>query len=244
MKKPIIGLIPLVDAGRDSFWMLPGYLNGIAAAGGIGVMLPLTAQDTDLEEILSRFDGFLFTGGHDVDPAIYGQVPTELCGELAPGRDAMEPKLLRGALKRGKPVFGICRGLQLMNAVLGGTLYQDIAAQFPSQTSHRMAAPYGRAEHEVDIVPGSPFAVWGMPEKIGVNSCHHQGIRDLAPDFRPMAVAPDGLIEAAYLPESPFCCAVQWHPEFFPTEHEISALLFRKFVEACAETRENKEQTK
>ena len=233
MKKPVIALIPLVDAGRDSLWMLPGYLNSIAAAGGIGVMLPLTHDDADLEDILNRFDGFLFTGGHDVDPAIYRQEKTELCGELAPDRDAMEPKLLRLALQAGKPVFGICRGLQLMNAVLGGTLYQDIAAQFPSETNHRMAAPYGRPEHPVKILPGTPFADWGIPETIGVNSCHHQGIHVLAPGLVPMAVAPDGLIEAAYLPDYPFGCAVQWHPEFFPAEDPISRIIFRNFVETC-----------
>lgn len=233
MKKPMIALIPLVDAGRDSLWMLPGYMNGIAAAGGIGVMLPLTQEDTDLEEILNRFDGFLFTGGHDVDPAIYNQEKTAHCGELAPGRDAMEPKLLQLAIQAGKPVFGICRGLQLMNAVLGGTLYQDIAAQFPSDTNHRMAAPYGRPEHPVKILPGTPFASWGIPESIGVNSCHHQGVHILSDRLAPMAVAPDGLIEAAYLPDYPFGCAVQWHPEFFHVDDPISRIIFRNFVEAC-----------
>lgn len=233
MKKPVIALIPLVDAGRDSLWMLPGYLNGIAAAGGIGVMLPLTGEDTDLEEILSRFDGFLFTGGHDVDPAIYGQEKTDLCGELAPGRDAMEPKLLTLALEAGKPVFGICRGLQLMNAVLGGTLYQDIVTQFPSETNHRMAAPYGRPEHPVTVLPGTPFAQWGIPETIGVNSCHHQGVHVLAERFAPMAIAPDGLVEAAYLPGYPFGCAVQWHPEFFSVDDPISRIIFKNFVASC-----------
>ncbi len=233
MKKPVIALIPLVDAGRDSLWMLPGYMNGIAAAGGIGVMLPLTGEDADLEEILSRFDGFLFTGGHDVDPVIYGQEKTELCGELAPGRDAMEPKLLTLALEAGKPVFGICRGLQLMNAVLGGTLYQDIVTQFPSETNHRMAAPYGRPEHPVTILPGTPFAQWGIPETIGVNSCHHQGVHVLAERFAPMAVAPDGLVEAAYLPGYPFGCAVQWHPEFFSVDDPISRIIFKNFVASC-----------
>ena len=233
MKKPIIALIPLVDAGRDSLWMLPGYMKGIAAAGGIGVMLPLTDQTADLEEILNRFDGFLFTGGHDVDPAIYGQERTELCGELAPGRDAMEPELLNMALAAGKPVFGICRGLQLMNAVLGGTLYQDIIAQFPSETNHRMAAPYGRPEHPVTILPDTPFARWGIPETIGVNSCHHQGVHILSERMAPMAIAPDGLVEAAYLPDHPFGCAVQWHPEFFPVDDPVSRIIFKNFVEAC-----------
>lgn len=233
MKKPVIALIPLVDAGRDSLWMLPGYMNGIAAAGGIGVMLPLTGEDADLEEILNRFDGFLFTGGHDVDPAIYGQEKTELCGELAPGRDAMEPKLLHMALEAGKPVFGICRGLQLMNAVLGGTLYQDIVTQFPSETNHRMAAPYGRPEHPVTVLPDTPFAHWGIPETIGVNSCHHQGVHVLAERFAPMAVAPDGLVEAAYIPGYPFGCAVQWHPEFFHVDDPISRIIFKNFVASC-----------
>ena len=233
MKKPVIALIPLVDAGRDSLWMLPGYMNGIAAAGGIGVMLPLTGEDADLEEILNRFDGFLFTGGHDVDPAIYGQEKTELCGELAPGRDAMEPKLLHMALEAGKPVFGICRGLQLMNAALGGTLYQDIVTQFPSEVNHRMAAPYGRPEHPVTILPDTPFAQWGIPETIGVNSCHHQGVHVLSERLAPMAIAPDGLVEAAYLPGYPFGCAVQWHPEFFHVDDPISRIIFKNFVASC-----------
>ena len=233
MKKPMIGLIPLVDEGRDSLWMLPGYMNGIAAAGGIGVMLPLTDREEDLEQIVSTFDGFLFTGGHDVDPAIYHQEKMALCGALSPERDAMEPKLLQLALAAGKPVFGICRGLQLINAVLGGTLYQDIPAQFPSETSHRMKAPYGRPEHTVTILPGTPFARWGIPETIGVNSYHHQGVHILSDKLKPMAVAPDGMVEAAYIPGYSFGCAVQWHPEFFPVEDPVSRIIFRNFVEAC-----------
>lgn len=233
MKKPVIGLIPLVDEGRDSFWMLPGYMNGIARAGGIGVMLPLTGEREDLEEILSRFDGFLLTGGHDVSPALYGQEKTDLCGDCCEGRDTMEKQLLLGALAMDKPVLGICRGLQLMNVVMGGTLYQDIPAQFPSDTNHRMAAPYGRAEHPVHIAKDSTFAALGLPETIGVNTCHHQGIRDLAPDLKIMGTAPDGLVEAVYHPGKRYACAVQWHPEFFPVEDGVSSLIFKSFVDAC-----------
>lgn len=233
MTKPVIGLIPLVDEGRDSFWMLPGYLNGIARAGGIGVMLPLTEGEEDIAEILSRFDGFLFTGGHDVDPGVYGQEKQGCCGDLCPGRDSMEEKLLIGALKLNKPVLGICRGLQLINAVLGGTLYQDIPTQFPSQTNHRMAAPYGRAEHDVQILPGTPFAEFGIPERIGVNSCHHQGIDALSDQMEAMAKAPDGLVEAAYIPGQKYACAVQWHPEFFDVEDPVSKIIFKSFVDAC-----------
>lgn len=231
MKKPLIGLIPLVDEGRESFWMLPGYMAGIARAGGLAVMLPLTSADIDIENLVEHFDGFLFTGGHDVDPALYGQEKESFCGDLCPGRDAMEQKLLQAALAADKPVLGICRGLQLMNAVLGGTLWQDIPTQFPSDTNHRMAAPYGRAEHEVQVSPELPFG--NLPLMLGVNSCHHQGIRELAPGLKVWAKAPDGLVEAVYLPGKRYARAVQWHPEFFPVEDELSRTIFSGFVEAA-----------
>ena len=124
MRKPVIGLIPLVDEGRQSYWMLPGYMQGIARTGGIGVMLSLTDEDDDIRELVSRFDGFVFTGGHDVSPVLYGQEKLPVCGDLCPQRDSMEAKLLAAALRVDKPVLGICRGLQLMNVVLGGTLWQ------------------------------------------------------------------------------------------------------------------------
>lgn len=231
MKKPLIGLIPLVDEGRESFWMLPGYMAGIARAGGLAVMLPLTGEDVDIENLVERFDGFLFTGGHDVDPALYGQEKEDCCGDLCPGRDTMEQKLLKAALAADKPVLGICRGLQLMNAVLGGTLWQDIPTQFPSKTNHRMAAPYGRAEHTVQVNPELPFG--NLPLTLGVNSCHHQGIRELAPGLKVWAKAPDGLVEAIFLPGKRYARAVQWHPEFFRVEDELSRTIFSGFVEAA-----------
>lgn len=235
MKKPLIALIPLVDQGRDSLWMLPGYPDGIAAAGGIGVMLPLLEKAEDIRQIAHQFDGFLFTGGHDVSPERYGEEIIDLCGALCPERDKMEWQLLEMALELDKPVLGICRGLQLMNAALGGTLYQDIPTQFPSDVCHSMTAPYGRVVHTVTICPDSPFAAWGIPDTIGVNSYHHQGIAQLSKCMRPMAMAPDGLVEAAWIPGLRFACAVQWHPEFFPREHGVSSLIFRKFVDSCRE---------
>ena len=239
MKKPMIALIPLVDAGRDSLWMLPGYLNGISAAGGIGVMLPLTGEEGDIDEILSRFDGFLFTGGHDVDPALYGQENLH-CGELAPGRDVMERKLLLGALERKKPVFGICRGLQLMNAVLGGTLYQDIPTLFPSDTNHRMAAPYGRAEHTVDILPGTPFAQWQLGPTIGVNSCHHQAVDRLGEGLKLTAYCPEDQVVEAFTHECLPVFAVQWHPEKLSgnwlREDAVNGIgLMEYFIRLCKE---------
>ena len=147
MKKPLIGVVPLYDSEKESFWMLPGYMEGIEAAGGIPVMLPMTADDGILEELVGALDGFLLTGGQDVDPALYGAAKSPACGETCPARDAMEPKLLRRALDADKPVFGICRGIQLLNACLGGTLYLDLPAEDERAVDHRMSPPYDRAVH-------------------------------------------------------------------------------------------------
>ena len=231
MNRPVIGLIPLVDTGRESLWMLPGYMEGIRAAGGLAVMLPLEGEDCAVERMAQLCDGFLFTGGHDVDPALYGEKNEGLTGELIPGRDVMETKLMARALELDKPVLGICRGLQFLNVHLGGTLYQDIQTQSPSSVNHRQPAPYYQPIHPVKL-EGELAAVLGKEETM-VNSCHHQGIRDLAPGLKAMARAEDGLVEAICLPGKRFAWAVQWHPEFFKPEHEDSRAIFRAFVESC-----------
>lgn len=138
MKKPIIGVTPLFDRERDSYWMLPGYLEGLEQAGAIPIVLPLPEDLDDLPQLVSLCDGLLFTGGQDVSPALYGETPKPTCGEICPARDRMEQALLHLALERDLPVLGICRGIQFLNAVLGGTLYQDLPTEHPSQTQHHM----------------------------------------------------------------------------------------------------------
>ena len=147
----------------------------------------------------------------------------------------MESKLLRLLWDADKPVFGICRGLQILNAHLGGTLYQDLITEHPSDVNHRMAAPYDRAEHPVTLLKDAPLHSLLCADSIGVNSCHHQAIKALAPRLSPMAVAPDGLIEAVRAPEKRFLWAVQWHPEFFYKKDENSRKLFAAFVNAAKE---------
>ncbi|MCI8758610.1 MAG: gamma-glutamyl-gamma-aminobutyrate hydrolase family protein [Oscillospiraceae bacterium] len=236
MKKPIIGIVPLVDAGRDSLWMLPGYMDAIAQAGGLGVMLPLAEDGADIRRLLEGCNGVLLTGGHDVSPALYGQEILPVCGELCPARDRMEGELLRQAIDRDLAVLGICRGMQFMNAVLGGTLYQDLPAQRPSDCDHHMAAPYDREAHKVSLPRGTPLAELLGKEEMGVNSCHHQAVRDLAPRLAPMALAPDGVTEAVYMPERRFVWGVQWHPEFSWRVDERSRKIFAAFTAAslCA----------
>ena len=234
MKKPLIGVVPLYDFAKESLWMLPGYMAGIEDAGGIPVMLPLTADGGILQALVGTLDGFLFTGGQDVSPALYGAAVSPACGETCPARDAMEPKLLAAALDADKPVFGICRGIQLLNACLGGTLYQDLPTEHGCAVDHRMTPPYDRAVHEVTVLADTPLAALLGKTRLGVNSYHHQAVKALAPCLCPMAVADDGIVEAAYLPGKRFCMAVQWHPEFsYKTDAQSRALL-AAFVRAAA----------
>ena len=231
-RMPTVGLIPLVDAGRESLWMLPAYMEGVTRAGGLPVMLPLADRADQREAMLAMCDGFLFTGGQDVSPELYGEEALPLCGELCPGRDWMERPLLLEALERDKSVLGICRGLQLINAVLGGTLYQDLPAQRPSPCNHHMDAPYDRPEHPVELTEGGPLRALLGGAGTGVNSCHHQGIKTVAPGLSVMAQAPDGVVEAVWMPGKRFVWAVQWHPEFSYYTDGNSRKIFQAFVDS------------
>ena len=230
--KPLIGLIPLVDEGRDSLWMLPGYMEGVAAAGGLPVMLPLEAGEAELDQLCGLCDGFLLTGGHDVSPEFYGQARLPACGATCAQRDAMEAGVLRRAMAADKPVLGICRGLQFVNAALGGTLWQDLPSQRPSDVTHRQTAPYDAPSHGVEILPDTPLAALLGAGTLPVNSYHHQGVRALAPDLRPMALAPDGLVEAAWHPGRRFLWAVQWHPEFAWKSQAAQRRIFEAFIKS------------
>ncbi|SFD11613.1 gamma-glutamyl-gamma-aminobutyrate hydrolase family protein [Ruminococcus albus] len=235
MKKiPIIGIIPLIDYSKDSYWMVPGYVNGLKQAGALPVILPTIKTDTEAEMLADMCDGFLFTGGQDVDPAIYSEKKSELCGECCPERDVMEKLLLETSMKRNKPILGICRGIQFINAVLGGTLWQDIPKQFSDKLTHCQKPPYDIPVHDVSILNDTPLYELLKKECISVNSYHHQGVRELSPKLKCMARSPDGLIEAVYSPEYKFLWAVQWHPEFSYEKDENSLLIFKEFVSCCS----------
>lgn len=233
MNKKMIGVLPLIDNYRKSFWMLPGYMKGIEEAGAIPVILPLTSNRSVIMQLAERFDGFLFTGGHDVSPELYGEEEIMECGECSIDRDYMEKVLLEEVLKRDKPVFGICRGIQFINAALGGSLYQDIPLQHPSDVEHHQSPPYDMPIHKVDIVENSPLYSLIGKDKIDVNSYHHQGIKKLSYKLLPMAYAEDGLVEAVYMPDKKFVWAVQWHPEFSFNISEDSRKIFKAFVTMC-----------
>ena len=232
MRKPIIGVTPSVDEENHRCVVQPGYLESIDRAGGLPLMLPLTDREEDIARFLEICDGFLFVGGPDIEPWRYGQELLPEGGARNIQRDAMEWKLMEAALAADKPVFGVCRGIQVLNAVLGGTLYQDISSQYNTDLCHAMPEPpYNRTAHPIRIVEGTPLAK--LPSAEGVNSRHHQAILKLAPGLEIMAYSSDGIVEAVRMPEKRFVWAVQWHPEAFWEEEGLNIELFRAFVEAA-----------
>jgi putative glutamine amidotransferase len=227
-KSPIIGVTPLWDAERKSVWMLPDYLDGIKAAGGVPVVLPIEMSDEDADRIVDTCDGFLFTGGQDVAPEFYGMKDATGTVVPSPERDKLESLLLTKALQADKPILGICRGLQFINAFLGGTLWQDLPSQHPSDIVHRQGKPYGVPTHKVSL-SGDLRTLLGK-DTLEVNTLHHQAIKDLGKDLIPMAESPDGLIEAVKMLGKRFVCAVQWHPEYMFKTDADSLRVFSWFV--------------
>ena len=235
MKKTIIGLSPLYDREKDSYWMLPGYMKMLERCGAVPLMLSLTTDESLLAAAFELCDGILLTGGQDVSPSLYGQSPLPLCGEVCGERDEMDRRLLISAIGADKPVLGICRGLQLMNAALGGTLYQDLPAEYGTAAEHCMKPPYDRGVHSVRLMDDTPLHDLLGVDEIAVNSYHHQAVKDPASCLKTMAVSEDGLIEAMYMPGKRFIWGVQWHPEFSYEKDSRCLRIAEAFVQACGE---------
>lgn len=239
MNKPKIGVTPLYDTKRDSkwnsIWMFPGYLNGLIEVGGMPIVLPLLSEEKDIRSLVNEFDGFLFTGGQDVDPILYGQEMTPFCSEISPERDYMEMILFDEVKKQNKALLGVCRGLQLFNVALGGTLYQDIITQKKDEAfvQHDQKTAFTVPVHNIEIVESSKLYNVFDQKIIRVNSMHHQGIADLSSQLEVTARAKDGMIEAVELPEMDFGLAIQWHPEFLWSQRTYEYNLFKVFVEAA-----------
>ena len=230
--RPLIGLTPSLDIAERRVWVRPAYMESVLAAGGLPVLLPLAEGEDTLREMLDRCDGILLTGGPDVEPERFGQTDTTGTVVTCPPRDEVELWLARETLTADKPLLAICRGLQVLNVVLGGDLWLDLPSQRPSAIAHRQEEIGDKATHSVHVFTDTLLQeICG--ENLQVNSLHHQAIRTLAPALQLIAEAEDGLAEAACLPGKRFALGVQWHPELLSAHDEASRAIFRSFVEAC-----------
>lgn len=211
------------------------YRRAVIDAGGTPRVIDASM---DLATALDGVGGVVLTGGDDVAPALYGEAPHPTVVEVEAGRDAFEIAVTIDARRRGLPVLGICRGVQVMNVACGGSLIQDIPSHVPGTAEHSLDVPPHTAAslaHEIRIEPGTRLAhVLGEAKAREVNSRHHQAVKAVAPGFRVSAVAPDGVVEAIEDPAARFCLGVQWHPENFWRTGEFRSL-FLAFVQAAGE---------
>lgn len=231
--RPVIGIT--ANFGDKGAELAEGYFRSIEMAGGIPVVIPITENHIELAALLDRIDGLVLSGGADINPLYLGEDPIPQLGSINPRRDRMEILLTRLAYDRQLPILGICRGIQVLTAVLGGKLYQDIQAQsessFPIKHSQDLAR--GVASHFVDAVPGSIVQTL-LGDRFAVNSFHHQAVSKCGPLLRPTAYSADGIIEAVESTEYKSVVGVQWHPECFILEDDrCMHPLFRWFVEEC-----------
>jgi putative glutamine amidotransferase len=211
------------------------YLESVRRAGGEPVEVVVGGEAP--EQILSRVDGLMLTGGGDVDPKLYGEKPHGTFQEAETGRDAFEIALARTAIAKGIPLLAICRGMQVLNVAMGGTLIQDIPSQITGALQHSMPQPRAGSAHEVWVSKESRLSTLLKDhmedgETCHVNSRHHQSVKDVAKGFEVTATSPDGVIEAMEKPEAPYCIAVQWHPENFWRTGEFREL-FEGLVQAA-----------
>jgi putative glutamine amidotransferase len=209
--------------GKTLQYVEQSIAHWIMSSGAMVVMVPCptgsTARgDVTYEHYAQWLDGLVLHGGADVWPGSYGETPLEERWSGDRVRDEYDKALVAAFTAHRKPVFGVCRGLQLLNVAFGGTLYQDIQTQIPESLQHRDADAYDLNYHSIEIVKGTRLAqLYPGVERVRVNSIHHQGIKDLAPDFVAEAIShEDGVVEAIRRrdPEQGFVAAVQWHPEF------------------------------
>jgi putative glutamine amidotransferase len=236
---PRIGLtgVTRTVAGAERSGVNSAYVRAVLRAGGVPLILaPLIGVDHN-DRLLDTLDGLVLTGGEDVDPAFYGADPHPALGSVDVVRDAFELALFRDAWARRIPTLAICRGIQLVNVALGGSLWQDIAAERPGALAHQQPDGRDARTHEVHITPGSRLAQALGTTQCQVNSFHHQSIRNLASGLVITARAPDGEIEGVESgPQAPWLLAVQWHPEEF--HHHAAAPDHGLFDALIRETRQ------
>jgi putative glutamine amidotransferase len=236
MKPPLIGISGSVRLfeGAERAGVNAAYVHSIAKAGGIPILLTSPIGADSAARSLEMIDGLVLTGGHDLDPRWYDAQPSPALGPVDPLRDAFELALFHAARARGIPILGICRGLQLVNVAMGGTLYQDLPSEQPGDVPHDAPVPRDARTHSISLTEGSRLQHALGAHELVTNSFHHQAIQDLAPGLVVTARADDGIIEGVEgSNDEEWLLAVQWHPEEF--HHDADSpdqRLFRALIRA------------
>lgn len=227
MRKPIIAITAQINYENGDLICRQSYVRQVLKSGGFPILLPPTEQPQQAAEL---FDGFILSGGGDIDAKRYGELPL-YCENISDLRDDYEMELVAQILKSNKPLFAICRGIQVLNVAMGGTLYQDLPIQNPSEINHRMAKVSNKVQHNVRIMDASLLKTVLKSDKTMVNSYHHQAIKKVADGLKIAALADDEVIEAVYTPDQSFCLGVQWHPERL--DNSDTENLFSAFISAA-----------
>jgi putative glutamine amidotransferase len=232
---PLVGLTTSasVDAYPERAYTNAAYVMAVQQAGGIPILLPPQLSVVAREELWRRLDALVLTGGGDLDPARFGEARHRTVYDVSAARDELETDLTRRALAEDVPLLAICRGIQVLNVVLGGTLYQDIPSDLRSPIEHSQKERRDQPTHAVKVQEGSRLAeILGRLE-VDVNSFHHQAVKDLGSRLKMVGMASDGVIEAAEVTDHPFAVAVQWHPEDLVAHDRAARGIFRALVEAA-----------
>lgn len=234
-RRPVIGVTTGYNQEETRISLNRNFPDVMLEMGAIPMILPFTFDPQVMAELIDCCDGFLFTGGGDIDPRFFGEDPRPCCGDICPDRDRFELPLARMLHERpDKPVLGVCRGEQVLNVALGGTVMQDIPTDFGAPViAHRQKMLARYASHGVIVKPGSLLHRVLGDEKAEVNSLHHQAVQVCAPALEVTATAPDGVAEAVESRTHPFYLGLQWHPEIMWRTDEKSRAVFRAFIDAC-----------
>ena len=236
MKKPIIGItcIQANIKGKKVNTINDYYFNAVLKAGGVPIIIPSVTDEETIGEYVKILDGVVFTGGHDVWPQRFGEEPVKQVVEITHERDQLELVLFEKAYKAGLPILGICRGLQLVNIALGGTLYQDIYSQVENVGGHSFGYNPEDVYHSIRIEEESMMKEIYGKETVYVNSEHHQAIKDLGRDLKVTSRSQDGIIESIESTNDKFVLAVQYHPEAIAAKYPEHREIFNHFIRKCA----------
>ena len=235
-RPPLIGVTTSITVGKhpERAYVNSAYLAAIQTAGGLPLPIPPQLDARARDEILAILDGYLLTGGGDLDPATFNEPPHPTLFEVAPARDHLEIALVHHAMESRKPLLAVCRGIQVLNVALGGSLFQDVAGDPGTDIQHQQGKPREEPTHPVKVVAGSRLAQVLGTTDLRVNSMHHQAVKAVGRGLVPVAFAPDTIIEGVEL-EDPdrFILGVQWHPEELTERDPSARRLFGALVAAC-----------